>query len=573
MAQNKKTIFQQINRYFQNGGKVPEESDDRLILTSKNPEDIFVKKLEKQQSTFLGKAWTKANQYLQNFRLVVEAQRMPSLNEYDIMDQYPLIGAALDIFMEESTMVNPQGKVLNINSDSPRVKQELDILFHQVIGLNSVLPMWTRNMCKYGDNFVFVDVDSEGGVRATKQLPVSEIERLGDDDVYVSITTGSQHPVKFRWRSTQDVDFKRFQVVHFRLLTDDKKLPYGVSVLEKVRRIWRNLILTEDAMRTIRLLRASDRRVFYIDVGNIDPNDIESHINEVANRFKRAPAVNPQTGQEDLKYNVLGIDQDLFIAKRGADDGSKIETLPGQTATDIADIEYDVKLLCTGLRVPKTYLNFEETAAEGKSLSMQDIRFARTVNRIQQAMLMGLNQIAVTHLIAKGLDAELSNFTLSLNNPSIQADIIRMDLLSSKIAVFKDLVEPNSLGIAPMSATRAKELVLGMTADEIKEDLNQQRIERAIGLELQKTEQIIKRTGFFDTIDARYGLEDAEYSANLDGTPTTEMGMGGGDMGGSSSAMSMGGDAGTDMVTDTEPAIDADTEAAPETAAPPTETV
>jgi hypothetical protein len=556
MAENnsRQTVYQKLTSFFSGGKENPVVGGqsfntqtvgvDRELLRSKDSKDIEVKKLEKQQSSYIRSLWNKATSLIKYQVLQNEARRIPSYYDYEKMEEYPIIGAALDIFMEECTQPNEKGNVLNIYSESERVKKELESMFYDKLNINMNIGMWMRNMCKYGDNFVYLDVDSDLGIINCKQLPTIEIERE-DNDLLDYIISEKKSGTIFKWRTSRTVEFKDWQIAHFRLLIDDRRIPYGVSILEKARRFWRNLLLTEDAMRTIRLIRASDRRVFYINIGNIDPNDVGQYINSIADRYKRKKTVDPETGQEDLKMNVLGIDQDYFIPIRDANDGSKIDTIQGQTNLDIADIEYDLKLLVTALRVPKTYLNFEESVAEGKSLAMQDIRFAKTVNRIQLCCLQELNKIAMVHLIALGLEEECGNFVLSLNNPSIQAEVLRMELLTQKLDTYKAAVEIAADGIAPMSHARAKKLILNFTDNEIKEDLLQQRVERAIGIELQKTEQIIQNTKLFDEVDKIYGMPNAEYTQNTDGTTVGGAEGGGGAGGGDFS--DLGGGLGGEM--------------------------
>ncbi len=556
MAENNKreTVFQKLSNIFSNtSNAIVSKTNqtvgiDRDILRTTDKVEYEVKKLEKQQHSYLKLLWNKANSFITNQILQNEARRIPSYYDYEKMEEYPIIGAALDIFMEECTTPNESGNVLNVYSDSERVKKELEILFFERLRVNVNGGMWTRNTCKYGDNFVYLDVDPDLGIVDCKQLPNIEIER-DEGSLFNYLVEKVKNGVVFRWKTARTVEFKNWQIAHFRLLTDDRRIPYGVSILEKARRFWRNLLLTEDAMRTIRLIRASDRRVFYVNIGNIDPNDVQSYINGILDRYKRKRVVDPETGQEDIKHNVMAIDQDYVIPIRGADDGSKIDTIQGQTNLDIADIEYDLKLLVTALRVPKTYLNFEEAVAEGKSLAMQDVRFARTVNRIQQCMLQEFNKIAIIHLIAVGLEDEVGNFSLTMNNPSIQSQILRTELISSQIDAYKNATETGADGIAPMSHTKAKKLILNFSDDEIKEDLLRQRFEKAIGAELMKTEQIIQRTKFFDDVDKLYGIANAQYSLNTDGNAAPEMGGGGsagggglGDMGGGLDNMDMGGD-------------------------------
>ena len=308
------------------------------------------------------------------------------------------------------------------------------------------------------------------------------------------------------------------------------------SMLEKARRIWKQLQLSEDAMLVYRVTRAPERRVYKIFVGNIDEEDVPAYVDEIANRFKRTPIVDPQTGQVDLRYNTLSNDQDYFIPVRDENAPNPIDTLAGASNLDqIADIQYLQRKLFTALRVPKQFLNYDEAQGEGKNLSLQDVRFSRTINRIQQAMLAELNKIAIIHLYLLGFEDDLDNFTLTLNNPSTQAEILKNEQLQLKMTLYKDAVSDAGNGFAPMSMTRAHREILGWSDDEIKQDLLEQRIEKAAAAELENTGQVIKHTGMFDKVDSIYGDMDAAMSGAEGGTEGGEEGGGptGGGGGGS----------------------------------------
>jgi intein/homing endonuclease len=289
------------------------------------------------------------------------------------------------------------------------------------------------------------------------------------------------------------------------------------SMLEKARRIWKQLLLSEDAMLIYRTSRAPERRVFKVFVGNMDDKDVEPYVQRVANKFKRSQVVDSQTGNVDMRFNQMAVDQDYFIPVRDPAQASPIETLPGaQNLSEIADIEYIQKKLLTALRVPKAFLGFEEPVGDGKNLSLMDIRFARTINRIQKSMVAELNKIAIIHLFLLGFEDELSNFSLSLTNPSSQADLLKLDIWKEKILLYKDAVTAVE-GIAPVSVSYGKKHILGMSDEEIKLDLQQQRIERAVGAELTNTATIITHTGIFDNIDKLYGVK----SGATEGTSST----------------------------------------------------
>jgi len=434
----------------------------------------------------------------------------------------PEISAALDIYAEESTTADENGQILQIYSESKRIKAILADLFNNVLDINTNLPMWTRNTCKYGDNFVYLKLDPEKGVVGCMQLPNIEIERLEQGmrgKTNLDNLSDSQRGLRFAWKN-KEMDFNTWEMAHFRLLGDDRKLPYGTSMLEKARRIWKQLLLSEDAMLIYRTSRAPERRVFKVYVGNMDDKDIEPYVQRVANKFKRSQVVDHKTGNVDLRFNQMAVDQDYFIPVRDPATPSPIETLPGaQNLSEIADIEYIQKKLLTALRVPKAFLGFEEVVGDGKNLALLDIRFARTINRIQNSMLQELNKIAIIHLFLLGFEDELSNFHLNLTNPSTQADLLKIDVWKEKLATYKEAVTPVE-GIAPTSISWAKKNILGFSDEDIKLDIQQQRIEKAVAGELTKTTEVIQHTGLFDNLDKLYGTITGETAT----PPSTEGG-------------------------------------------------
>jgi hypothetical protein len=260
----------------------------------------------------------------------------------------------------------------------------------------------------------------------------------------------------------------------------------------------------------------------------MDDADVEPYIQRFANKFKRDQVVDHKTGNVDMRFNQMAVDQDYFVPVRDPAQVSPIDTLPGaQNLSEIADIEYIQKKLLTALRVPKAFLGFEETVGDGKNLSLQDIRFARTINRIQKGMIQELNKIAIIHLFILGFEEEIGNFTLSLTNSSTQADLLRIDVWKEKILLYKDLVADPGSGIAAVSQSWAKKHILGFSDEEIKLDLQQQRIERAVGEELKKTAEVITHTGLFDNLDKLYGKKEGEPAGvpSEGGVPPEEGGL------------------------------------------------
>ena len=509
---NQLTVWQRLSKAFGPnsllGQDVPTyKFDKKELLKTRDRNEFEKEKLQAQQSLYMSNQWTKIESNLYTQAIYYEPTRIAAFYDYESMEFTPEISTALDIYAEESTTPNEDGHILQIYSESKRIKGILADLFNNTLDINTNLQMWIRNTCKYGDNFVYLKLDPEKGIIGGVQLPNIEVERL-ERGMAPRTPNSEVRPeekgLRFKWKE-KNMEFNTFEVAHFRLLGDDRKLPYGTSMLEKARRIWKQLVLAEDAMLIYRTSRAPERRVFKVFVGNMDDKDVEPYVQRVANKFKRDQIVDNKSGNVDLRFNQMAVDQDYFIPVRDAAQTMPIETLPGGTnLSEIADIEYIQKKLVTALRIPKAYLGFEEPVGDGKNLSLLDIRFARTINRIQKNILSELNKIAIIHLFLLGFEDELQNFTLGLNNPSKQADLLMVDVWKEKVLLYKDLVSeiPNTL--APTSATWAKKHIFGFSDEDIKLDTQRQRMERAVAAELANTATIITHTGMFDTIDRLY---------------------------------------------------------------------
>jgi hypothetical protein len=503
MAENNLTIFQKLTKVFGFQGKTKEEppsftfSKDELLRTD-SKEEYEKALLQAQQSTYIADKWTKLDQSLYQQSVYYEPNRLSAYYDYESMEFTPEISAALDIYAEESTTMSEKGEILTVYSESKRIKAILEDLFKEKLDINTNLQMWARGMCKYGDDFVYLKVDPEKGVVGCQQLPNIEIDRIEGSSAsgknLAPVPQDSKLPtreLRFSWKN-KDMEFQAWEIAHFRILGDDRKLPYGTSMLDKIRRIWKQLLLAEDAMLIYRTSRAPERRVFKVFVGNMDDKDIEPYVQRVANKFKRDTVVDQKNGQVDMRYNQMAVDQDYFIPVRDPAQTNPIETLAGAANLgEIADIEYIQKKMLAALRIPKAFLGFEEVVGDGKNLALMDIRFARTINRIQKSLIQELNKIALIHLYLLGLEDELHNFSLSLTNPSSQSDLLKIEQWKEKITLYKDATSDQSqLGILPVSHTWAKKNILGFSDNEVILDLQQQRLERAIGGELAATATI-----------------------------------------------------------------------------------
>jgi hypothetical protein len=403
--------------------------------------------------------------------------RMARYSDFSEMEYTPEIGSALDIYGEESVAIDEKGQVLHIHSENPTIQRLLDELFYDTINVEFNLTPWVRTLCKYGDFFLFNDVDPQYGVINCFPIPVNEIEREEGFDPKDPMA------IRYRWVTQGNQVLENWQVTHMRLIGNDAFLPYGSSVLEAARRIWRQLILIEDAMLVYRVVRSPERRVFYIDVGNVPPEEIPNYMEQAQSTLKKSQVVDKDTGRVDLRYNPLSVDEDYFLPVRGAETGTKIDTLAGgQNTTAIEDVEYIQKKLFAALKIPKAYLGYDEGLGAKATLSQEDIRFSRTINRIQRTVVAELNKVAIVHLFCNGFEGEdLLDFDLKLSNPSTIAQQQKLELYRSRFEIAGTATTVEGL----VDRDWIRKTLFNMTPDDI-EKINEGRIiDREIDLSIE----------------------------------------------------------------------------------------
>jgi len=506
-----KTVLQKIASLFNKNNDLSYSVDPKTFAGLSGG-DVEEKVKEIQQFSYLQHNNLKLTTNLRIGNGLYESMRLVSYRDYEEMEYTPEISQALNVYSQEATSINEQGNVLTVNSNSERVKTVLENLFYNTLNVNSTLNGWARSLCKYGEVFVHLGIVPTKGIVKVRPLPGVEIVRK-EPDFTQTFDGTTTNDVRFIW-STGQLEFTNLEVAHFRLLLDDKKLPYGTSVLENSRRIWRQVLMAEDAMLGYRVIRAPERRVVKVDVGNMDDKDIPAYVQSFANDFKRRTDITID-GQTNNRYNTLAIDEDFFVPVRGVNGiQNPIETLPGASNLgDIADIEYLQNKLLASLGVVKSFVGFQEEVGEGKNLSIMDVRFARTVHKIQQALIMELNKIAVMHLYLLGFEDEIDNFRISLNNPSIQSKLLEIDLLKAKIDLYTALVTRPEKGFAAYSHHKALKEVFGMSDDEIRLDLAKQVIESAAAIESNKISEVIAETGIFAEVYQAYGIDPEKLNS------------------------------------------------------------
>jgi hypothetical protein len=359
--------------------------------------------------------------------------RLERYVDFDQMEYTPEIASALDIYADEMTNHSAMNPLMTIDCNNEEIKGILSALYFNIMNVEYNIFGWCRTMCKYGDFFLYLDIDEVLGIKSVIGLPGQEIERLEGED------KTNPNYCQFQWNSA-GLTFENWQIGHFRILGNDKYTPYGTSVLEPARRIWRQLTLIEDAMMAYRIVRSPERRVFYIDVGNIPPQDVEQYMQKVMTSMKRNQVVDPASGRVDLRYNPMSVDEDYFIPTR-AGSSSKVESLPGGTYTgDIDDVKYLRDKLFSALKIPGSYLTSTNAEAGGgedaTTLAQKDIRFARTVQRLQRSVVTEMEKIGIVHLYTLGYRGEdLINFKLKLNSPSKIAELQELEHWKTKFDV------------------------------------------------------------------------------------------------------------------------------------------
>jgi hypothetical protein len=380
----------------------------------------------------------------------------PSLySDYDAMDTDAIIASALDIVADESTLKNDMGEVLSIKSPDEDIQKILYNLFYDVLNIEFNLWPWIRNMCKYGDFFLKLEIAEDFGIYNVIPYTAFHIQRLeGDKDnpteVKYQFDPEGVDASDYGYYNVPNQDngrsiiFDNYEMAHFRLLTDMNFLPYGRSYIEPARKLFKQYTLMEDAMLIHRIVRAPEKRVFYMNVGSIPPNEVDAFMEKTVSKMKRTPYVNQETGEYNLKYNMQNSMEDFFIPVRGNDASTKIESANGLQWDGIADVEYLRDKLFAALKVPKAFMGYDENTDGKATLAAQDIRFARTIERIQRIITSELYKIALVHLYTQGYrDEQLANFEISLTNPSIIYDQERVALMKEKMDLAAQMVETN----------------------------------------------------------------------------------------------------------------------------------
>lgn len=426
-ANNQSKLFKSLTRLF---------SGPIINYRSQTGRKIRRQHLDKFSSRFKSASGQQFKKSLYNpldtisTNAIANQQRVERYIDFDQMEYTPEIASTLDIYADEMTTHSSLSPMLNIKCPNEEIKAVLEVLFDSILNLQYNLFGWSRTMSKYGDFFLYLDIDEKYGVQSVISLPPTEIERIEGEDAT------NPNYIQYQWNSA-GMTFENWQVAHFRILGNDKYAPYGTSILEPARRIWRQLTLMEDAMMAYRIVRSSERKLFKIDVGAIPPNEVEQYMQKIVTQLKRHQVIDATTGQLDLRYNPMSIEEDYFIPVRPGSATDITNIAGGQNTTQIDDIKYLRDKLFSALKIPQAYLAMGEGAAEDKTtLAQKDLRFARTIQRLQRVVVAELTKIGIIHLYTLGFRGDdLLTFSLSLNNPSKIAELQEIEHWKAKFDI------------------------------------------------------------------------------------------------------------------------------------------
>lgn len=448
------SLFTRLRRLFSNDVIIRNVGGDQLKIMDTDR----IQKYGNLESNSLYDRFTRLHrpvgsslQY--NPTLNYSSMRLQLYSDYEAMDYDSLIAPALDIISEEATLKNEYGDVLTIKSSNDNVKRVLHNLFYDVLNVEFNLPSWVRQMCKYGDFYLHLQISEKFGVYNALPLSVYQVVREEGMDPenpsyvqFVLDPNGLSQSQTYSARRSDQMKLENYEVAHFRLLSDANYLPYGRSYLEPARKVFKQLILMEDAMLIHRIMRAPEKRIFYMNVGGIPPQEIDQFMEKTVAKMKKTPYVDQNTGDYNLKFNIQNMTEDFYIPVRGNDSSTKIETTKGLDYDGTTDIEYLKNRMLAALKIPKAFLGYDENL-EGKStLAAMDIRFARTIERLQRTIVSELQKIALVHLYTQGFtDSDLVDFELSLTGPSIVFEQEKTELYKSKVELANSIADKKIL--------------------------------------------------------------------------------------------------------------------------------
>ena len=464
-----KTIFGRLQKLFSTSTIVRKTQDGVKVVDTDEYQNMttnLVDRFMKMRVTNYGTGQMESSMAYQQVRIDL-------FRDYDSMDMDPILHAALNTYADETSARNEMGNVLKIHHEDDNIKQILENLFYDILNVEFNLWPWTRNLVKYGDFYLQLEMAENIGIVNVLPMSTYEMSRIEGFD--------QENPqrVKFVYAPYQNPynavgqtakkEYENYEIAHFRLNNDSNFLPYGKSMLEGGRRVWKQLMLMEDAMLIHRVMRAPEKRIFKVDVGNIPPNEVDNYMQKIINSSKKVPFIDERTGEYNLKYNMQNLIEDYYMPVRGSDNGTSIDTLKGLEYNMTDDLNYLKGKLMAALQVPKAYLGYEEDTNGKATLAAIDVRFAKTIERIQRVIISEFTKIAIVHLYSQGIDDDrLTNFTLELTIPSKIYEQEKIELYTSKVALITQMQQTKMF-----SKEWMYQAIMGLAKDE-QDDLTLQ---------------------------------------------------------------------------------------------------
>jgi len=442
---NNKSFFSRLNKLFSTAVIINQPGKSRKVLDVDKLQTYSNYETNRIVDKYTGASKTYSDYLRYNQTIGYEINKNELYGEYEKMDTDPILSSALDIYSDDSTVKNKYNDILEINAPNEKVYESLYNLFYDILNIEFNLWTWIRSLCKYGDFYLKMDITEKIGVTNVYPMSAYAMSREEDPDnpllVRFRYDQNIGQNVSYRVKTRQNgYFFENYEIAHFRLIADTNYLPYGRSIFEPARRVWKQLVMMEDAMLIHRIMRAPEKRIFKIDIGNIPPNEVDSHMNNIINKLKKVPYMDEQTGQYNLEFNLMNMLEDFYLPVRGQNSGTEIDTLGGMEFTGIEDIEYLRNKMMAALKIPKAFLTYEEEINAKATLSMEDARFARTIERVQKIAVSELTKIAIVHLYSQGYNNEdLVNFKLNLTTPSTAIEREKMEVWSEQVSLARDM--------------------------------------------------------------------------------------------------------------------------------------
>jgi hypothetical protein len=449
------SLFGRLRRLFSNDVVVRNIGGDQLKIADTNQIQTTGRYQTNSLIDRFSRLYIYNNKNIFNPNLNYQTLRIQLYSDYEAMDTDPIIASALDILADEATLKNDKNEILAIKSSDENIQRVLYNLFYDVLNIEFNLWSWTRNMCKYGDFFLKLEIAEKFGVYNVLPYTVyhmmreegldpenpSKVEFVLDPEGIAA----SQNPnyLPKRDGKSRTVRFDNYEIAHFRLISDTNYLPYGRSYLEPARKIFKQVTLMEDAMLIHRIMRAPEKRMFYINVGSIPPNEVEQFMQKTINQMKKTPYIG-EDGQYNLRFNMQNMMEDFYLPVRGGDTSTRIDTTKGLDYDGTNDVQYLQSKMFAALKIPKAYFGYEGDLSGKATLAAEDIRFARTVERIQKILESELTKIALVHLYTQGFTGEsLTNFEIKLTTPSIIFEQEKVALLKEKVDLASQMKDTN----------------------------------------------------------------------------------------------------------------------------------